>query len=126
MLAHMKMRRTENFTEIIVSLPGADDMGLSRAIKEKIMDMGHTVQDRLVNSEGEELYTFEEVFPEAHPGMILRGFRNLEDMTQAELAARLGIAQTRVSELESGKRRISLKIAKQLASIFGASYKSFL
>jgi DNA-binding XRE family transcriptional regulator len=122
----MKMRHTENFTEIIVSLPGADDMGLGRAIKDKIVDMGHTVQERLVNDEGEELYTFEEAFPEAHPGMILRGFRSLEDMTQAELAARLGVAQTRVSELESGKRRISLKMAKQLASIFGTSYKSFL
>ena len=30
---------------------------------------------RSVNDDGEELYTFEEVFPEVHPGMAVRGFR---------------------------------------------------
>ncbi|MDR1608367.1 MAG: helix-turn-helix domain-containing protein [Deltaproteobacteria bacterium] len=64
---------------------------------------------RPVNEDGEELYTFEEVFPEAHPGMALRGFRGKMDMTQEELAERLGIKQTRVSELESGQRAISKK-----------------
>jgi addiction module HigA family antidote len=72
------------------------------------------------------LYTFEEVFPEAHPGMILRGFRAMEDMTQTELAEKLGIAQTRVSEMENGKRPISVRMARHLAGIFGTSYKTFL
>jgi addiction module HigA family antidote len=81
---------------------------------------------RPVNEEGEELYAFEEVFPEAHPGMAVRGFRGKMDMTQEELAERLGIKQTRVSELESGKRAISVAMAKRLAGIFDISYKAFL
>ena len=72
------------------------------------------------------LYTFDEVFPESHPGMILRGYRNLEDMTQENLAQHLGIQQHRVSELESGTWPISVKMAKRLGEIFGTSYKTFL
>lgn len=71
------------------------------------------------------MHTLEEVFPDAHPGRILRGFRIREDITQEELAKRLGIAQTRVSELESGKRPISRNMAKRLADVFHTSPKTF-
>ena len=70
--------------------------------------------------------TIEEVFPDMSPAKVLRGFRGRDEMTQLELADRLGIAQTRVSEMESGKRPISVKMAKQLAEIFETSYKVFL
>ena len=55
--------------------------------------------------------TIEEVFPDAHPGKIVRGFRVREDITQEELAHRLGISQACVSEIESGKRPISHDMA---------------
>jgi DNA-binding XRE family transcriptional regulator len=120
----MRTRHTENATEIFVSLPVADDMTLSRAIRKKLADMGHDV--RMLNDEGEELYTFEEIFPGAHPGMILRGLRGRDAMTQKELAEKLAVAPTRVSEMESGNRSISVKMAKRLAEIFETSYKMFL
>jgi DNA-binding XRE family transcriptional regulator len=120
----MRTRHTENATEIFVSLPVADDVTLSNAIRKKLTAMGHEV--RMLNDEGEELYTFEEIFPNAHPGMILRGFRGRDEMTQKELAEKLNIASTRVSEMESGSRPISIKMAKQLAEIFETSYKVFL
>jgi DNA-binding XRE family transcriptional regulator len=124
MSALMRTRHTEKATEIFVSLPVADDMTLSKAIRKQLAAMGHEV--RLLNDEGEELLTFEEIFPEAHPGMILRGCRGRDEMTQKELAEKLGIAQTRVSEMESGTRSISVKMAKKLAEIFETSYKVFL
>ena len=81
---------------------------------------------RSVNDNDEELYTFEEVFPEVHPGMAVRGFRFRDGLTQEELADRLGVAQTRVSELESGKRRISVAMAKRLSTVFDIPYRAFL
>jgi transcriptional regulator with XRE-family HTH domain len=58
--------------------------------------------------------------------MILRGARTRDEMTQGLLAEKLGITQTRVSEMESGKRPISVKMAKKLAEVFETSYKVFL
>ena len=124
MSALMRTRHTENSTEIFVSLPVADDVTLSNAIRKKLAAMGHDV--RMLNDEGEELYTFEEIFPDAHPGMILRGLRGRDEMTQKELAEKLEIAPTRVSEMESGSRPISVKMAKKLAQIFATSHRAFL
>ena len=80
----------------------------------------------LMNEDGDELYAFEEVFPEAHPGLAVRGFRNRDGLIQEELAERLGVAQTRVSELESRKRRISISMAKRLSEVFDIPYRTFL
>lgn len=70
-------------------------------------------------------HTLEDVFPDAHPGRIMRGYHVREDITQKELAKRLGIAQTHVSELEGGNRLISRNMAKRLAEVFHTSPRVF-
>ena len=74
----------------------------------------------------EKWVSADEVFPDGSPAMALRGLRGKEDITQAELAARLGISQNMVSDMESGKRPISTKMAKRLGEEFGLSYRCFL
>jgi len=123
MLALMKTRHTDTQGEIMVNVPLVDMEKVSQAIRGVLELAGHTV--RRVNEEGEELYTLEETFPDAHPGKVVRGFRVKEDITQDELAKRLGIAQTRVSEIESGKRPISRNMAKRLGEAFNISPKAF-
>jgi DNA-binding XRE family transcriptional regulator len=122
----MKTRHTEQNAEILLQLPSPAVEKVSRAIEKTLKSMGHSVSMRRLNDEGEELYTFEELFPDAAPGRILRGFRNRDEMTQGELAAKLGTTQTRVSELESGKRHISKRMAEKLGEIFEIPYKAFL
>lgn len=126
MLALMKTRHTEQAAEILLQLPPTATEKVSQAIKKTLKSMGHTVSMRHFNDAGEELYTFEELFPEATPGRILRGFRTRDEMTQEELATRLGVTQARVSELESGKRPISRRMADKLGAIFEIPYKAFL
>lgn len=79
-----------------------------------------------LNDERDELFSVAEVFPERSPGMLLRGLRGKTEMTQEELAERLGISQKRGSELEIGKRGISREMAKKLAEVFQVTYKMFL
>jgi DNA-binding XRE family transcriptional regulator len=107
---------------VIVPLTELDLM--AGTLKNVLALAGYEV--RSVNEEGEEIYSADEVFPEAHPGMTLRGFRVRDDMTQEELAEHLGIKQARVSALESGKRPISVAMAKRLGEIFEVTYKVFL
>ena len=71
-------------------------------------------------------FSSEEAFPDGSPAMALRGLRGKEDITQVELAARLGISQNMVSDMESGKRNISLKMAKRIGEEFKIPYKCFL
>ena len=56
----------------------------------------------------------------------LRYYREIRQMTQAQLAEKLGIPRQHVSNMENGKRGISLTMAKNLAKIFNTSVERFI
>lgn len=114
----------EGRTEINLSIPTAKARVVFEALRGILPMAGLKV--RRVNENGEELFSSAEVFPDGSPAMALRGLRGKEDITQAELAVRLGISQNMVSDMESGKRNISLNMAKRLANEFNLPYKVFL
>jgi len=60
------------------------------------------------------------------PGACLRGGRVKEGLTQAQLAALVGIPQRHVSEMENGKRPIGKEMAKRLGAALKVGYKVFL
>ena len=125
MLAEMKLRSDEEGRGVIqLTVPPTSIMKVAEVIRGVLTLAGHKV--RRLNEEGEEWVTAEEVFPDGCPAMALRGLRGKEDITQAELAARLGISQNAVSEMESGKRPISTKMAKRIGEEFNLPYKIFL
>ncbi|PKL43647.1 MAG: XRE family transcriptional regulator [Candidatus Riflebacteria bacterium HGW-Riflebacteria-1] len=65
-------------------------------------------------------------FPERHPGVVLRGLRNRDNLTQSELAKKTGMLQSHISEMENGARTIGKTIAKKFAQVFNTEYKIFL
>lgn len=67
-----------------------------------------------------------EVFPDSTPGTVLRGARGLREMTQAALAARIGVHKTHISEMERGLRPIGKAMAKRLAEALDFPWKAFL
>jgi len=73
----------------------------------------------------------EEVFleladPALRPAALLRGSRYKEELTQKELAAKLGIRQHHLSEMENAKRPIGKEMAKKLAKVLNTDYRHFL
>lgn len=59
------------------------------------------------------------------PGEAIYLDRDLRGMTQAELAERLGVAVTVVSDLENGRRPVSRKMAAKLGNVFGTDPAAF-
>ncbi|MHC1788965.1 helix-turn-helix domain-containing protein [Solidesulfovibrio sp.] len=68
----------------------------------------------------------EEVFADLGPGDALRGMRGLREMTQAQLAAAIGIHKSHISGMERGTRIIAKEMAMRLAKALNTSYKVFL
>lgn len=68
----------------------------------------------------------DEISKYTKPGLALRGARLKEDMSQVELAKKLGISQTDLSKMEYGKRSIGKKMAKRLSKILNIDYRIFL
>ena len=60
------------------------------------------------------------------PGQVLKRYRKRNDMSQAELGEKLGIAKQNISAMERGSRGISKAIARDLAEIFQISPGRFI
>lgn len=65
-----------------------------------------------------------EGFSEA--GLMLRGSRYKADLTQKELAKKIGVKTHHISEMEHGKRTIGKQMAHRLASALNVDYHVFL
>ena len=111
-------------TKINLSIPSAKARVILDALQGILPMAGLKV--RRVNEEGDEVFSAKEVFPDGSPAMLLRGLRGKEGLTQAEMAARLGISQNMVSDMEGGRRPISLKMAKRIGEEFKIPYKGFV
>jgi DNA-binding XRE family transcriptional regulator len=126
MLAEMTYRPVDNHSAVIsLKVPAGDVDAVMGTIRGVLALSGHEVA-QLDEHTGERLYSIEEVFPEATPGMMLRGLRGKKEMTQAAFAKRLGISQHHVSEMENNKRTIGIDMARRIAETFKVPYKMFL
>ncbi|MDR3089572.1 MAG: helix-turn-helix domain-containing protein [Desulfobulbaceae bacterium] len=125
MSAPTKTRIIGELTEISFTVPNAIADSL-RKVVDGLLELVPAMPKRAVNEDGDELYSADEVFPDASPAMALRGLRVREDLTQKAFAERLGIRQHHVSEMEKGKRAISVEMAKRIGEVFDISYKVFL
>jgi DNA-binding XRE family transcriptional regulator len=109
---------------INLKIPLDEFNNVTNVIRSALSNSGHAVTE--TDENGERLYTIEEVFPEASPGMMLRGLRGKLELTQIQFAKRLGVSQHHISEIENSKRTIGIDMDKRLADEFNVPYKLFL
>jgi DNA-binding XRE family transcriptional regulator len=119
----MKVQTTGEFADISIRVPAAQAPRVCAVIANLLALLpGQEGAD----TDADRLFTVEEVFPEMQPGGILRGARHREGLTQAQLAAMIGVKPSHISEMEKGKRPIGKDMAKRLAKALKASYQVFL
>ncbi len=122
MLARMKKPITEKYSEICILVPSKDAQEIQNHVMECLRSAGHDN----ISVSGKELYSVDEVFPDSHPGRILKGLRTREDLTQVQLAEKAGLKPHHVSEMENGKRVIGKAMARRLAKVLNSSYQMLL
>jgi DNA-binding XRE family transcriptional regulator len=64
--------------------------------------------------------------PKKTPGIALRGVRLRHNMTQKQMAEKIGIAQGDLSKMEKGDRVIGKKLAIRIGEALGIDYRRFL
>lgn len=75
--------------------------------------------------------TIEDVFGElidehGEPGLLLKGLRHREGLSQVEFSKMLHITQANLSAMENGRRNIGKELAKRIANKFNIDYRYFL
>jgi len=86
---------------------------------------GHEM--RKINMENEDLPStddFESGYI-SYPSARLRDLRARENITQKQMAEKLGIRQPQISAMEKGILPISLEMARRISKVFNISYKVF-
>ncbi len=58
--------------------------------------------------------------------IILKEIRKIHDLTQSQLAERLGVSRSAIAQIESGKNQISLDLAKKIANLFSVPIEKIL
>lgn len=86
---------------------------------------------KIAKSDNDDIATVKEVFGDliekySEPGVLLKGLRYKEDLSQTEFAKKIGITQTNLSAMENGRRSIGREIAKRIEKKFGMDYRLFL
>jgi len=115
---------TEDFAEIHIRIPGDKKERIKKLIENmlNLADVRYFIRDEADDGS----VSLEEIFPDLHAGSAICGLRYREEMTQAQLAKKIGVSSRHVSEMENGRRRIDKETAKRLAKILNTTYKVFL
>ena len=124
MLELTKKQTTDGYAEFCIRVPQKNAARMYKALSSLLGLTNLPVRE--INENGEELFALDEIYPERHKGETVRGLRLREELTQAQLAERLGVKQHHISEIENGKRGISPDMARRLAEALGTEYQLFL
>jgi len=69
---------------------------------------------------------YKEFKKRATPADYVRTYRENANLTQTELAERLGISRAYICDIEHGRRQVSRQFARQLANFFKISAGNFI
>ncbi len=124
MLAVVNQPRTRNTEEVSFKVEG-------KVPKFVMMFLESAFQKFLSVKEDDEPVKWDdtdlakEIRQQMTPGESVYLNRDMRGMTQAELAEKLGVAKTVVSDIEKGRRSISRKMAVKLGQVFGSDPSAF-
>jgi DNA-binding XRE family transcriptional regulator len=129
MLEPTKKQTTGEFADLCFRVPAVHADRI-RAVMDNILALIGSEEQGMPANEGQggedRLYRIDEVFPDFHPGDTLKGARLMHELTQAQLAAMIGVKASHISEMEKGKRPIGKEMARRLAKALNTSYQVFL
>jgi DNA-binding XRE family transcriptional regulator len=110
MLELTKTPRTDGMVVVTATVPAERADAVARAIMEAADDN----------------VPADEVFPDSTPGKVLAGARGLRGMTQAALAAAIGVHKSHISGMERDVRPIGKAMAKKLGHALEMNWRVFL
>src|SRR5450759_1305253 len=118
MLEPTKKQTTEEFADLCFRVPAVHADRI-RAVMDNILALLCGEDQGMLANQGQEeedrRYSMDEVFPDFHPGDTLKGARLMHELTQAQLAAMIGVKASHISEMEKGKRPMGKEMARRLA-----------
>lgn len=129
MSAHMKGHHTDNVAKVVIEIPKqkqrivfvpVDKVDEVEAFlkKKAHIEIEDSIEWKLLAQDRIEKYK--------KSGIVLRGARYRENLSQKELAKKSKVTQDNISKMENGKRVVGEKVARRLARVLNIDYKLLL
>jgi DNA-binding XRE family transcriptional regulator len=120
--------KTRRMTEVRIQAEGIGER-IFRVTKERIERVLAELEGGSENER--DFIPAEDVFPDLkdpvkRAAAMLRGLRHREDLTQIDLAKKIGVSQGDVSGMESGSRPIGKEMAQRIGKVFKIDYRVLL
>lgn len=132
MSAHMKAHHTKESAYIYVRVGMPDGKEMSYHIPSSARQKLNSFLKELDVSQNEitpsekatpwKVLAKDRIDKYRKAGLVLRGARLREGLSQKELAKRSGISQDNISRIENGKRVVGKKVAQKLAKPLKINY----
>ena len=114
----MKKRHTKQNNDVICLHHAGHVYLIPVRVAEKYRIPNEPVEAKAVFANINKKYT--------KAGALLRGLRIREGLTQVEMARKIQVTQSDISQMEHGTRTIGRKIAQRIEKCFGVDYHAFL
>lgn len=106
--------------EIFYSIPKSEAQKLNSFLKK--IDVSESEITPWEEATPWEVLAKDRIKKHKKAGLVLRGARYRENLSQVELAKVSGVHQNEISKIENGKRAIGEKVAKRLAKPLKINY----
>ena len=89
------------------------------------------IEQYKLDSKVDDYVSVEDIFSDlineaGEPGLLLKGLRGREGLSQIEFAKKINITQTNLSAIENGRRSVGKDLAKRIADVFEIDYRLLL
>ena len=119
MQAHVKM------PHIKIDIEGEIPNSILKILKKEYGDQVQIITDEYEDAFETDWY--KKIKANLHPGKYVRAYRENKNMTQTQLGEKLdGLSKQCISDMENGRRAISMNIAKKLSKLFNRPVEKFL
>lgn len=124
MLAHTKAHHTDLPVKVVIITRNSKKVSYINSENigklEKFLEKYSEESDEPVEWES---LAKERIEKHSKAGLVLRGMRYRENLSQKELAQRSNVSQNEISKIENGKRAVGEKVAKRLAAALRMDYR---
>ena len=127
MSAHMREHHTDSHESLCVILKMPNSKKVSYSIPlSRLGEVEAFLEKQCEEDESPvawETLAKERIEKYKKSGLVLRGMRYREDLSQKKLAEKSGVTQNEISNIENGKRAVGKKIAEKLARALNFDYR---
>lgn len=125
MLEHMKEHHTNSSVKIVIITQNSKKISY---INSENIDKLERFLEKYSEEDDDtavawEILAKERIEKHSRAGLVLRGLRYRENLSQKELAKRSKVTQNEISKIENGKRSVGEKVAKRLAAALHCDYR---